>query len=1037
MMNNDEVWMLSERAKELECIYAVDEVLQNKQLTIPAAMQELVTGIPSGFASPSACRIRIALNGGVYHAPDFAQVKILNTTPLEVGDDVIGSIEMGYIQTLLGGIECNIIENETKMLATIAGRISLLALGSQRELSNVFDMLKRIDPDMLLRICEKLRMHLRSLMGDRVNAFFDEIGIESDPTYGEVNTPLKKQDTGDTVELGKKLIAGATMYLSSNQISELVNGWVMDERAFSLVKMVDSKEASIEQILDTVREYTQAVGKNSKNTPTEAWLIAELCHRFLTCDEHFINLMRDNLQISDFEPMLEKIIGSARSQGSIGGKGVGLFVAKQILDHESKEDPLLSDIRMPLTWYLAADQIVDFLHHNHMEEMLSYKYNSIFHLRMTYDNVVSKIKNAKLPPNTIRMLRILLNDLKGKPLIVRSSSLLEDRVNAAFSGKYKSLFIPNQGTKEQCLEQLIDAILEVYSSMYSPDSIQYRSERGLLNFSEQMGILIQEVVGTRIGPYYMPLFAGVAFSDNLLRWSTRIKREDGLVRMVMGLGTRAVDRVNDDYPVLFCPGQPGLRINHTIDDIRYYSPRQIDLINLEKHQFETVSVQDFLKEYGHEVPQLHHLVSVCSDDFVQKKLAFALNAQEDDLVVTFEGILSDTTISAKLQRMLKVLSEKMKTPVDIEFAYDGQHMYLLQCRAQGHGGFHSEPAPIPKQLPPQDVLFTANRFITNGRLKDISHIVYVDPDGYNNLSTREDMLAVGKAVGLLGDLLPRRKYILMGPGRWGSRGDIMLGVRVTYSDICNTAALIEVAKEKHSYVPELSFGTHFFQDLVEADIVYIPLYPDQPGNVYKELFFSESDNLLAEILPQYAYLSDVLRVIDVPGTCVRKTLSIHLNADLEQAVAFLTGETDVRPPSVVRYRDDTWRASDNEEHWRWRQYMAEQIAAEMDMTRFGVKGVYLFGSTNTGGTHMRSDIDLLLHFDGNGQQRTLLCEWLRGWSKALAKINFLHTGYAADEMLDIHIVTDEDIQNNDSFAAKIGSITDPAALLRERPDVIK
>ncbi len=118
----------------------------------------------------------------------------------------------------------------------------------------------------------------------------------------------------------------------------------------------------------------------------------------------------------------------------------------------------------------------------------------------------------------------IISDFKDNPIIVRSSSLLEDNFGYAFSGKYKSLFVPNLGTEEERLHALMDAIAEVYASTFSPDPIEYRRERGLLDFNEEMGILIQEVVGTRVGPYFLPTYAGVAFSRNEFRWSPRIQQ---------------------------------------------------------------------------------------------------------------------------------------------------------------------------------------------------------------------------------------------------------------------------------------------------------------------------------------------------------------------------------------------------------------------------------------------------------------------------------------------------------------------------------
>ncbi|MFV0399225.1 MAG: PEP/pyruvate-binding domain-containing protein [Oscillospiraceae bacterium] len=1036
-MDNYDTQMLAERAKELECMYAVDEVLQNKSLTLSAAMMELVGVIPIGFTAPAACRVRIKLWDDTFLLPDFDSAEPLGAVPILTEDDEpIGEIAVGYIPALLEG-DSPLLSNEIKLLKAISRRVSIRASGNRRELSLLLDMLRRIDPDILRRIGEKLRIHLKKTVGSSADALFDELGIHESQDYGEVNTPSARPPVMDTDLIGKKLIEGATAFLPQDSVYSLISGWIQEERVLALVRVVDSKDASVSDVLEAVRKYTVAVADGQAvGSQTETWLVAELAHRFLTSDETLINLVLDHLRISDFIPMLERIIGSETSMGNIGGKGAGLFIAGQILKHAAETEPLLEGVKLPRTWYLAADQIVDLLHYNSMEDMNFYKYNSIFYLRMTYGNIVTKIKNAKLPPHTVRMLRIVLEDLEDVPLIVRSSSLLEDRQSGAFSGKYKSLFLPNQGTKQERLDALVDAVLEVYSSMYNPDAIQYRRERGLLNFTEQMGVLIQEVVGQKIGKYFMPAYAGVAFSHNLLRWSSRITRNDGLVRMVMGLGTRAVDRVNDDYPVLFSPGKPGLQVNQSPSDVRHYSPKHIDLINLETGAFETVDVLPFLRGEGGEMPGLHKYVSVYNHDFVENRNAFSLDPKTDDMVVTFSPIITASELPARLKRMLDVLSEKFDSPVDIEFACDGKDLYLLQCRPQGSGHF-SGPAPIPKNLNRQDILFTANRYISDGMLRDITHIVYVDGVGYDSLQKKEDLLAVGTAVGMLNDALPRRKYILMGPGRWGSRGDIKLGVRVTYSDISGTAALIEVAREKQSYVPELSFGTHFFQDLVEAGIVYIPLYPDEEGIQFRESFFRHGGNILGEVLPQYEWLSDVIRVIDVPAVCHGKMLSVHMNSELEQAVAFLQAPS---PPGKAGEKAQSldqvnWELRDNREHWQWRHYMAQQIADTADMEGLGIKGVYLFGSTNTGSTGMGSDIDLLLYFDGDSGQRVLLEQWLDGWSRALAKINFLHTGYNTDRLLDFHIVTDGDIASGDSFAIRINSALDPATPLRLRNNV--
>jgi predicted nucleotidyltransferase len=322
------------------------------------------------------------------------------------------------------------------------------------------------------------------------------------------------------------------------------------------------------------------------------------------------------------------------------------------------------------------------------------------------------------------------------------------------------------------------------------------------------------------------------------------------------------------------------------------------------------------------------------------------------------------------------------------------------------------------------VVFYANRHVSNGWVPDITHIVYVDPDGYAGIENRSDLLAVGQAVGRLNKVLPKRRFILMGPGRWGSRGDIKLGVSVTYADINNAAMLIEIARQRSNYVPDLSFGTHFFQDLVESSIRYLPLYPDESKGVLNERFLFRAPNLLAEMLPEFSGLSDALRVIDVQGITGGRVLRVLMNADLDEAIGMLA-DADVKR-ETAQPQTSAPTAGHHEEYWRWRMHMAEKITANIDAPRFGVRALYVFGSTKNASAGPSSDIDLLVHFDGSHDQRRELESWLDAWSVCLGEVNYLRTGYSNQELLDVHIVTDEDIEKQTSYAAKIGAVTDAA-----------
>jgi hypothetical protein len=368
------------------------------------------------------------------------------------------------------------------------------------------------------------------------------------------------------------------------------------------------------------------------------------------------------------------------------------------------------------------------------------------------------------------------------------------------------------------------------------------------------------------------------------------------------------------------------------------------------------------------------------------------------------------------------LQAKLGTPVDIEFAFDGQDFYLLQCRPQSFGA-DATPTPIPQNLSTDKVIFSANHFVSNGKVPEITHIVYVDAENYSQLPDQAGMRDVGRAVGRLNKLLPKRQFILIGPGRWGSRGDIKLGVPVTYSEINNTAVLVEVARQRENYLPELSFGTHFFQDLVEASIRYLPLYPDDLAVTFNERFLKRSRSVLNELLPEFAHLEETLRVIDVPLETGGLILRVLMNAELDQAVGFLSprlqqiGTPEMGTDSVDRGTD---------EHWRWRFRMAQTIASETDPEKFGVLAFYLIGSTKNATAGPASDIDIVLHVQASEQQQSDLLLWLEGWSRCLSEMNFLRTGYRTDGLLDIHLVTDKDITERSSFAVKIDAVTDPA-----------
>ncbi|MBN1576531.1 MAG: nucleotidyltransferase domain-containing protein [Chitinispirillaceae bacterium] len=1044
------VLVLLERAKELNCLYQIEKLLSGNSRPLPDIFRDIIAAIPSGWQYPKLCQARIVYEETAYEPAGYVATEWMDTVPIKEGDHTTGVIEVSYISQVSAPGEDCFLRKERQLLRTIADRIGQTAFhrkleqllrdreatdratGTKRnhEWMAIVNLLRHTDEKLFLYISRKMLYHLfwSGIKEARqvLNAFGNEFVEHHAEGSSDANSPSRKQSRESFFSVSDRVFSIAAQHLGDDETLSLLHKWIQENKLSFLIKAVDSGNASLGTIIDAILRYRALSNSESALEPsTEKRLRVSLIRRFFSNDIDFINLAKRHLEVPDFFDLVTRIIFPSDSNGCLGGKSTGLFLARHILLRTEDKEGLFAGIKTPKTWYLTADCLTEFLRFNELEDVHDLKYKELEQVRFEYPNIIQLFKHARFPAYISARISQALDDFGDSPIIVRSSSLLEDRAGSAFSGKYKSLFLSNQGNRQERLDALLDAIAEIYASVFGPDPILYRYEHGLLDFYEEMGIMIQEVVGTRVGPNLMPAFAGVAFSSNEFRWSPRLKREDGLVRLVPGLGTRAVDRIGNDYPVLLSPGQPALRVNASPDEIRHYSPSQVDVINLETGVFETVAIDRLLREHGNDFPNLHHMVSVYRDGHISRPSAIELDVRRDELLFTFDGLINGTDFVKQLRAILLTLQQRLGTPVDIEFASDGVSFYLLQCRPQ-YTESNVAPSAIRRDIPERETLFTANRFISNGRIPDITHIVYVSPQQYAEQTSRDTLVDIGRAVGRLNAILPKRRFILMGPGRWGSRGDIKQGVAVTYSDICNTAVLIEIAMRKGAYEPELSFGTHFFQDMVEAGIRYIPLYPGEKNVVFNEHFLNSAHNLLPEILPDYTHLDGVLRVIDVPHRMDGKILKIQMNAELCEAIGFFTEPSAVNEEPLVLVKP---AEPQSEDFWRWRSRMAERLARQLDPGRFGVQAVYLFGSTANATAGPGSDIDLLVHFRGTPQQRQELALWLEGWSMSLSEQNYLRTGYTTHGLLDIHIVTDEDIRARTSYAIKIGAVTDPATLL--------
>lgn len=1044
---------LKERAKELSCLYNVQERLHDQDNLTGEVIQKIVDIIPPGFQYPEITVSRIVCPLGTVVSKNFIETKWEIKVDIVIKNTTIGNISVFYTKEMPVFDEGPFLKEERRLLESIAERIGLQIYHEQLQLafkskSNqeqkaewqvVLNMITQTNTKLLVKLSRKMVNHLCWIgitEAQKLLEEFSPIFNSSVQLTSELNKPYQRQKDGDMINLAYQIFKLAVDSISEKEVLEYIQKWTKEDRSGFLSEILENSGSSLAKITMSLERYYHLDHDLIElSTPRKKSFIIALVRRILTGQNNLVNIAKNVLSINDFHKLVNNIISPMESFGKIGGKSAGLFLAKEILDKEAKQNELISDVKIPKTWYIVSDGLLNFMRYNDIDEIIEQKYKEIGQVRQEYPYVIQLFKNAIHSPEIIKGLLMALDDLGNVPLIVRSSSLLEDSAGAAFAGKYKSLFIANQGSKEKRLNELTDAISEVYASTFGPDPIEYRANNDLLDFHEEMGIMIQEVVGERVGEYFFPAFAGVAFSRNEFRWSGRVKPEDGLVRLVPGLGTRAVDRLSDDYPVLISPGQPNLRVNVSIDEIIRYSPQFIDVINLEKETFETIRIDSLLKRYGKEYPMLSQVVSIIKQDFIRPVSALGTDFQSESFIISFDGLVKKTTFLGKIKEVLSVLEKTYGHPVDIEFAHNGKDFFLLQCRSQSYNQF-SKPATIPEISKPEKIVFSANKFVPNGMVSGIKYIVYVKPQEYSGIKEFRDFIGVGKAIGILNQLLPRRQFILMGPGRWGSRGDIKLGVRITYSDINNTAMLIEIARKKNDYLPEVSFGTHFFQDLVEANIKYLPLYPDERDIIFNEQFLNSASNIFSKLIPEMSHLEHVVSVIEVRESFEGHALNVYMNSEQEKALGVVVEQKEQIEAEIMPSKPSV-ATTDRNIHWQWRLRNVENIAAKADPVRFGIVGFYVFGSTKNGTAREESDIDILIHFRGSEKKRKYLITWLEGWSLSLAQINYERTGLQTDGLLDIHIVTDKDIKERSSFAIKIGAITDAARPLRVGTNIEK
>jgi len=599
-----------------------------------------------------------------------------------------------------------------------------------------------------------------------------------------------------------------------------------------------------------------------EDEPETAAMVEQLCHMLIGREERVLKLARRYFSLDDLLNIHRRLIGS----GYIGGKAVGMMLARAILGDGAEPDhkPLLESHD---SFFIGSDVYYTYLVENGCWQLRLEQKREERYFEAAAELQV-RIKAGMLAEIIREQFLDMMDYFGQSPIIIRSSSLLEDAFGNAFAGKYESVFCVNQGSPGERFQLFEEAVKSVFASTMSEDALAYRRQRGLAQKDEQMALLVQRVSGSYHKTYFFPDLAGVAMSYNPYVWNEDLDPDAGMMRLVVGLGTRAVDRVDDDYPRLVALDQPLLRPDSTIQDIQRFSQHKIDLLDLVSNAWKTESIAALAKD--NLLPAVCDQVAV-PDLSSTQRLRELGRGDETAWVITFEKLFRETDFAQRVRNILNRLEGAYQYPVDVEFTANlspavDLDLNLLQCRPLQT----NRPSVMAVGQQPDliagrgQILFSSRgHFMGSDHFLAVDRIIYIRPETYNRLSVAE-RYQVARQVGKLNRLQKGREaasVMLIGPGRWGTTTP-SLGIPVSFAEICNMSVLIELGSMAEGFMPELSYGTHFFQDLVESRIFYIALFPGREDSVFNESMLDSRPNRLSAWLPEQSNWQEVIHVLE-------------------------------------------------------------------------------------------------------------------------------------------------------------------------------
>jgi hypothetical protein len=610
-------------------------------------------------------------------------------------------------------------------------------------------------------------------------------------------------------------------------------------------------------------------------------LFERLLRMMVTREPRLLRLAKRYLKLSNLLEMRKRMIGT----GLIGGKSAGMILARAILrDHDDRWQSVLETHD---SFYIGSDVFYTYLVRNGCWRMRQKQRDPERYLENAAE-ARGRILDGTFPDFVRSQFVEMLEYFGQAPIVVRSSSLLEDAFGNTFAGKYESVFCVNQGRPEGRLAAFENAVRTVFASAMGDEALRYRARRGLLQHDEQMALLVQRVSGAMYDDLFFPQTAGVGLSFNPYVWSDEIDPEAGVVRLVFGLGTRAVNPSEGDYTRIVALNEPMRRPEATLHEQRDCSQRRVDVLDLGSNRIASQRFDEVAS--GKATIPLEMFAG--RDEQLLRRARETGRSDVFPWILTFERLLTKTSFVSDLRGLLSTLSEAYDHPVDVEFTAnfleDGTYrVNLVQCRPFRVKSRGDVVAPPPSIEENRLVIRTQGAVIGPAHQCAIDRLIYVVPSAYARTRI-QDRYSIARLVGELAHLDEgQRSLMLLGPGRWGTTTP-SLGVPVSFGEIGPAAVLGEIAEMQADFVPEVSLGTHFFNEIVENEMLYIAVFPNREETVLNRGFLDGSPNRLADLLPDRAQWEEIVRVIE-PGT-FKDGMRLYLNANpIEQrALCYLT-----------------------------------------------------------------------------------------------------------------------------------------------------